>query len=222
MNFKSIGLGAVATTAMVVGSVFANTPVQAMTINAGDVLGLIGSARLQNADVAVGSTSKLNFSSYTNTTSGTLLVSGASSGAFEPLALQFAFAEVKDLTLTKTATNTWVFAPATALVDFVTVAAGNVKYDLTKFTLTKEANLFTANFEGLFRSDNEVAGTGSFAPADSLTFLTNTGKGSSTSMDITAIPTPALLPGLIGLGVAALRKRKSEESGVEAAETAKA
>jgi len=37
-----------------------------------------------------------------------------------------------------------------------------------------------------------------------------------------AIPTPALLPGLIGMGVAAFRKRKSEEAGVEATETAKA
>jgi hypothetical protein len=35
-----------------------------------------------------------------------------------------------------------------------------------------------------------------------------------------AIPTPALLPGLVGLGMAALRKRK-ENQGQEAAETAK-
>ena len=32
----------------------------------------------------------------------------------------------------------------------------------------------------------------------------------------TAIPTPALLPGLIGLGLGALRKRKSEEVETEA------
>ena len=36
------------------------------------------------------------------------------------------------------------------------------------------------------------------------------------------VPTPALLPGLIGMGVAAFRKRKSEESDVEETETAKA
>jgi hypothetical protein len=32
----------------------------------------------------------------------------------------------------------------------------------------------------------------------------------SLSLNATAVPTPALLPGLVGLGVAALRKRKGE------------
>lgn len=45
-----------------------------------------------------------------------------------------------------------------------------------------------------------------------LSFDTNTyvNVGFKTDSSSTAIPTPALLPGLIGLGVAALRKRKAE------------
>ena len=38
----------------------------------------------------------------------------------------------------------------------------------------------------------------------------------SYSMTITAVPTPALLPGLIGLGMGMLRKRKKEMAAVSA------
>ena len=47
------------------------------------------------------------------------------------------------------------------------------------------------------------------APATSLSEVQFDG----TATDPTAVPTPALLPGLIGLGVAALRKRKAEAAG---------
>ncbi|MBD2260587.1 PTPA-CTERM sorting domain-containing protein [Pseudanabaena sp. FACHB-2040] len=59
------------------------------------------------------------------------------------------------------------------------------------------------NFKGFFGNGTQGVGQVAF------TSLNNTFTG-----DFTAVPTPALLPGLIGMGVAALRKRKegSEDS----------
>ena len=65
----------------------------------------------------------------------------------------------------------------------------------TDFTL---ANNFYG-FTGISFDEIQVSGSGNFALLDNLQL------GAAT-----AIPTPALLPGLVGLGVAALRKRKAE------------
>jgi len=54
------------------------------------------------------------------------------------------------------------------------------------------------------------------------TSLKITSTGSLVDNVAYRVPTPALLPGLIGMGIAAFRKRKSEESDLEATETAKA
>lgn len=212
MNFKSFGLGLFIVTAGVAGTILTKSPAQAITIGSGDILGLSGSARLQNANVAIGSTSRINFFAYTNTTSGTLQVQGASTGAFNSLATQAA--TILDLDLKKTAVDVWEFSPFSGyLTNFITVA--DVKYDLSKFTLKKVGGLFTADFEGLFRSTNEIAGFGSFAPANSSNFPKS--SGSTIAIDVTTVPTPALLPGLLALGVGALRKRKTEA--IEAGKT---
>lgn len=49
----------------------------------------------------------------------------------------------------------------------------------------------------------------------SLTYQADTDSGSDSNpvVPMQDVPTPALLPGLIGMGVAALRKRKGEETG---------
>jgi len=86
--------------------------------------------------------------------------------------------------------------------------------------LTKQRPV-SVDFTGTFSN-----ALGNFLGSGLLTTQLNVSKGkditSGYSITSTAVPTPALLPGLLGLGVAALRKRKSEESEVEAAETAKA
>ena len=62
-----------------------------------------------------------------------------------------------------------------------------------------------------FDGSNEVAGFGTLA-------ITSVPKSSgySISLNTVPIPTPALLPGLIGMGVAALRRKQEESADAEA------
>lgn len=201
MNFKSIGLGAVAATAMVAGSFFANAPAQALTIGGGDNLGLTGAARLEGTKEAIGTTKRINFFSYKSVSNGALMVQGGSTtGAFASLVGQIA--TVLDLTVTKTGTNVW---ESGALDNFIKVA--DVEFDLEKFVLTRTGSSYAADFFGTFVSTNTIDGVGQFTTQSGFT-----GKnGATISLDVTtAVPTPALLPGLLALGAGVLRKRKSE------------
>lgn len=82
-----------------------------------------------------------------------------------------------------------------------TLATNMVGLDASRFVFTE--NTFSVNWQGL-----------SFDPS------TYVNVDFQTNASTTPVPTPALLPGLVGLGVAVLRKRKQSQ-GQEAAETAK-
>lgn len=78
----------------------------------------------------------------------------------------------------------------------------------------------TPAFSSFFQADSTGLVTsrlfgGDFGMNDSFGLVT---EFTSTDVPPTAVPTPALLPGLIGIGVAALRKRKNER--LEVAEVA--
>ena len=124
------------------------------------------------------------------------------------------------------------------VINFISGLSSGITYSLKSFILTKQVdNSFKAVLDGFFNpgnigdvnnSENSIIAKASLT---TFTFSTINHKktnrlldtsGSPFSGTITAVPTPVLLPGLLSLGVAALRKRKSEESDVEAAETAKA
>jgi hypothetical protein len=78
----------------------------------------------------------------------------------------------------------------------------SANFKLTSITSQQVSNSYVYNLSGFFGT---TPGTG--------TLTTQVGSGArSWSATITAIPTPALLPGLIGLGVGVLRKRKAEEA----------
>lgn len=86
---------------------------------------------------------------------------------------------------------------------------------------TKEIFSFTVNsieylagsnryrFRGVF--GNNTPGIGELAPLEQIGTAGNFGFSAS----VTAVPTPALLPGLIGMGVAALRRKQGEEASEE-------
>jgi hypothetical protein len=86
---------------------------------------------------------------------------------------------------------------------------------------TKEIFSFTVNsieylagsnryrFRGVF-GDN-TPGIGELAPLEQVGTAGNFGFSAS----VTAVPTPALLPGLIGMGVAVLRRKQGEEASEE-------
>lgn len=204
ISSKLFGLSAVA----VCSAVVVAAPAQAASI-AGQTLSFTGSVRLETPGAA---TSLLNFSSYGDTSFGTATVADAADDVFGLGGEAFS---VGDLTLTNTSATTWELT--TGSVDsWLSGLPNGLGFILEQFVLqnvTVTAGpttipLYVAFISGFF-TPSGLGGDGSLTSQGSLVL----GSGSSFSADITAVPTPALLPGLIGLGVAALRKR--EQAGAE-------
>ncbi|MDX2240853.1 MAG: PTPA-CTERM sorting domain-containing protein [Leptolyngbyaceae cyanobacterium bins.302] len=133
-------------------------------------------------------------------------VGAFSDGGFAP----FIGADVvlKDVMLKKTAGNQWELnLPSVA--QFFTISGPGITYTLESFSLTRLASgNFEASFSGFFfdpRDNEQAEGLGDFTSQRRFG-----STGTSLSLDVEAIPTPALLPGLVGFGIAALRKRKGE------------
>lgn len=214
MNFKSISLSAMlAGTATV--AVFAVAPAHAASIQ-GQTLGFGGTARLENPTANIGDISQLDFLPYNDAAlSGVTAILPGSGSAFGNAFDTFT---IKDFNLIKTGDNTWNLA-AGPVVNWLSGLDNNIKFTLNSFALerfgTGAATAFEADIDGIFNPSG-LDGTGSFTAQGRLRFV----SGSTFSADITAgeqVPTPALLPGLVGMGVAALRKRKSDvEETVEA------
>ena len=116
----------------------------------------------------------------------------------------------------------------TSFVTFSKTGFANLTFDLVKFiqpryvevgSATDGFGQFTSRVRGAFNPGGKEISEVLSAFATIKNDKTMLGNYTNITLATTPIPTPALLPGLIGMGVAALRKRKSE---VEAAETAKA
>jgi len=106
-------------------------------------------------------------------------------------------------------------APVASFISGLALGADPVSFNLTDGIFsgffTNASNFFLGgSFNGEFVSNGITIGAGSIASLSSTSFAGTSGQVAST-----AIPTPALLPGLLGLGVAALRKRKGEGSEAE-------
>lgn len=78
--------------------------------------------------------------------------------------------------------------------------------------------LFTSSFFGLPVTLNRFGFQGNLANQQASNVWTEFGEIGRVEMEYTAVPTPALLPGLLGLGIGVLRKRKGEaaEAGADA------
>lgn len=95
-----------------------------------------------------------------------------------------------------------------SVADDASVTLQSVTLDLTEiFSGDIPGGGFFNGFEGTIAFNNSTTPFGQV-----LTFGTNDGFDSYTlsSLEVEVIPTPALLPGLLGMGAAALRKRKQE------------
>jgi hypothetical protein len=191
MNLKSLMTGAAIAATVVSASVVAIAPAQAASLS------LAGTGRLE-----VGATtSTLNFFSFGDTVNG----NAAELPLFTPVG-------VKDILLNNVNPTTWSLSPSSVASFLTGTSLGN--FTLTKFDLTKTNGTFgpnfIANFEGFFNDGS--SGVGDFRSAATVgsNLLLSSGGGYAIALDSTPVPTPALLPGLVGLGVAALRKRKGE------------
>lgn len=217
MNFKSIGLKAALAATVLAGSAFAVAPAQAATFGKvsfgglGELSSVKGS---ESSDVSqiVFKDGKLKINSGTGS-----------------------FADYKNGTATFFSKS---FATdlinQVSFVTFKKAGFANLTFNLTKFIQPKYVEIGSELDKGAVDSLGQFTSrvSGVFQPGASAVdevisaFATikqdNTKEGNYTNivLSTTPIPTPALLPGLLGLGVAALRKRKSEESEVEATEKA--
>lgn len=226
MNLKTIGCSTLAVAAALTTATINTVPAQAAAITAGSVLNL-SSPGVTGGGVKLISPNTLDFFSLTNpvngNTSGQRTSVDASTGSFQNanvFSLVLPLPQIQDLGLTATANpnifTQGVFSNFITGVDIANDSGGvdSVSFDLTSFTYNKTTG--DALFSGVFKSGTfSIAGEGRFTSQLELTGA----APSSYSMSITAVPTPALLPGLIGLGVAAMRKRKAamaEEAGAEA------
>jgi hypothetical protein len=207
MNFKSIMTGAAIAASVGIGSAVVAAPANAARLN------FDGTVRIQNVAGGTGNPLVVNFRPFGGGVTGTAEIES-------PTDVVFGFEEdditLKDLTLNNTGLNRWSLA--SPVTGFITgLAGGTVTFDLNSFNLLRvttgdpEQQGFFARYTGIFSNFPDAAAIGSFTTQ--LSAATNS-TGAAFSSTAT-VPTPALLPGLVGLGVAALRKRKGEGSEAE-------
>jgi len=217
MTLKSAVLGTFATTAVLAGSFLASAPAQALSLD--------GQLSF-NGSVNISSSTQNEFlydflvsgQSSGKGTPGTLTFdSGTSTGSFSGIG---GSGEIKDLATT--VNEGGFLAPQISeFITGITLSSGKVvSFTLDSVVSTaigigtnrnpRSFNL--ADLTGFFTdtSNGQVVALGSLSGQ----FGTPDGTGISTfsgRLEASEVPTPALLPGLVGMGVAALRKRKSEE-----------
>jgi hypothetical protein len=208
MNLKKLATGVAIAATVVSGTIAMTAPAEAGTLS------FTGAARLKNAGVAVGGQSAFDFFAYNGGIGSLTLGTGAGNVQSPPSDPVFGVGPLvlKDLLLTKTGATSWVLA-SSPIGSFITGLAGGVTYELTQFNLSKVGTGYSADLSGIFQGGafDGIEGLGTITAQANLVKA----NGSSFSGDITPVPTPALLPGLLGLGITALRKRKGEGSEAE-------
>ena len=223
MNFKSIGLKAAVATAVVAGSAMSMAPAQAGNLFPG-TFNLKGKSSI-TADSPNDSAFTISFSGFSiesGTGSPTVVFAGANGLTGTP--------SVGTLSLQRVGVTS-MFNITSGLTNFVIGLKQDAKAIVLNLAAGSQLNGNITNVNHQYSFDGDLLGTLAFAPPNVGSVPAEVGLGAfrfrvnnrnEAEIGVKTIPTPALLPGLIGMGVAALRKRKSEESDVEAAETAKA
>lgn len=231
MNFKTLTMSAVIAGTVAMGATVAANPASALELNFG------GTNRLLRDNVAVGGTSVLDFKLNLNTNSNnnaawgitanrqltstaninnptTTITPGTGTGTLIPTTDSVfgnlgSSVTLKDLALKKTGADKWELQ--NPLANFITQLGASGAFNLDTFILTRTGNKLDADYTGTFVNIGPQ-GIGTLTSQGNFISV----GGTSFSSTVTAVPTPALLPGLLGLGVAALRKRKAEaEAGSE-------
>jgi len=197
MKSKTMFFGAATAIALSAATISAS-PAQALSITPGSALDLSGKVEALPSNTAP----QFNFSSFFG--AGTTLISDTSTGSF---AGPDRSGSIQNLSLTALGGSFFHSGPVT---NFITNIGGGISFDLKEFIYDNSKS--SATFEGVFRS-----GTDSIFAKGGLFTTQLTQKNPTTySASIAAIPTPALLPGLIGLGMGVLRKRKKEMAAADA------
>lgn len=213
MNFKKIGLGLAVTAAITTGIALTEKPAEAISLFS------------DNFDTENGGSGALNFNGFSkwDVTDGTVdLIPAGGQFDFYPgnglyIDLDGSTGNAGILT-TKT-----TFAAGTYNLSFK--LGGNARGSAADAVTV---NLGLGNFSEVFTLNSgdpltTFVRTITLTSAGKLSFSNAGGDNIGAILDdvnLTTIPTPALLPGLIGMGLAAMRKRRNEQ--VEHSETVKA
>lgn len=224
MNFKSIGLKAAVAAAVVAGSTFAVAPSQAATF---------GSVTFGGQNELKSVKGDKNTHIATIVFNDGVLNINAGSGSFSSFVGGTATFISKTVETNQTNLNNFItFKTADLsktitfnLTAFLDPAYTEIGSELDFKNPKPDTNgQFQARISGFLNPgaspvDDKNSGFNTFKFDSQVDAFTNV---TSIKLATTPIPTPALLPGLIGMGIAAIRKRKSEEIDVEEAETVKA
>jgi hypothetical protein len=198
MNLRKLAMGAAIAASVVGGSVAATAPVQAATLTPPGDFVISGKTKATSLSATQ---FKLDFT-------GLSIIS--SSGGLTGLT----GTAISSLTLNKLGGTT--IGPIAGFISGLSLGGDAVSFDLTGGNFTSTFNSATkytvgSSFFGNLVSSNSIAAVGSIA----VTRL-NDSNFAFVPVSAEAVPTPALLPALLGMGAAALRKRKDEEAKVEA------
>jgi len=207
MNFKTPLLGAAAAAIALSAVTVSASPAQALSITPGSILNIGGTVEASPNNAAP---TKFVFDApfplFGGGSGKTVIYEKGSTGSFAGLDR---FASIQNLTLTQLTPGGHLFSSA-SVINFITDIKTGISFDLTKFIY--DSSKSSATFEGIFRSvTDSIAAKGGLSTFQLTSFNTTSYSGS-----IAAIPTPAMLPGLIGLGMGMLRKRKREMAAANA------
>ncbi|WP_156518357.1 PTPA-CTERM sorting domain-containing protein [Phormidesmis priestleyi] len=207
MKSKTMFFGAAATAIALSAATISASPAQALSITPGSILN-IGGVVQANPNNAAPTEFVFDapFPEFGGGPGKTVIYKKGSTGSFAGLDR---FAPIQNLTLTQLTPGGHLFSSG-SVTNFITNIKAGISFDLTKFIYDNSKS--SATFEGIFRSGTDsIAAKGGLFTSQLTSF-----NPASYSGSIAAIPTPAMLPGLIGLGMGMLRKRKREMAAANA------
>jgi hypothetical protein len=214
MNFKSIGISATAALTLATGTALMSAPAEAISLTG--TITLTGdppaSVTIPNL-TTVGSSGNVVFNSPTFvTTSGDFASLSAFGITINPLPLTL----TNTNTFMGTTTKLYTSVGANPFINFGTQTLKGVESTLSFvlnpgiFTGTFTNSTFSLSTVGGPLIGKFVFGSETIANGTLTAFQTSNNAGYQIALEAEPIPTPALLPGLVGFGIAALRKRKGE------------
>jgi len=216
MNLKSISFGAAVATAVVSSATLASAPAQAFDLYS-KTLSFSGRASLYQTTTTTDDPKNfiLDFFSpgESGTPGGTGTISSNDSGDQAVFGPDGKKITLLDVILHKDSNDSWSLLGG-PVVDFITGLNNNIKFTLTAFNLTRQKDTnFSAGIDGFFTAPPKFSNVPIVQDNNFTVFgrkLMSQKTGSLYGAELTSIPTPALLPGLVGMGLAAWRKRKGE------------
>jgi len=216
MNLKSISFGAAVATAVVSSATLASAPAQAFDLYS-KTLKFNGTAALYKTTITTDDPKNFTLDFFkppsgSGAPNGTGTIESYDKGDQAVFGKTGTKITLLDVILHQDNASSWSLLGG-PVVDFITGLNNNITFTLTAFNLTRQKDTnFSAGIDGFFTAPPKFSNV----PIIENTNFTVFGKtlmkpqGSLYGAELTSIPTPALLPGLIGMGLAAWRKRKGE------------